>query len=191
MEMGWNRDDRDEPGDRRDRLHPAHAHGADRGARHRDGLSHERDLRMEADDGWPRVLPWRDLMRRLLPLLGACALTACGLDRGTESARRYDLGRAATPQEIAALDIDVGPDGEGLPPGSGTVAQGEVLFAQKCAVCHGAKGEGVPPAYPAIVGRDPKAEGFQFGKDPKLNRTIGNYWPYATTIFDYIRRAMP
>ncbi|MFI5311129.1 MAG: c-type cytochrome [Gemmatimonadales bacterium] len=130
-------------------------------------------------------------MRRPWWVLGAIALASCGVGREGGSAQRYGLGRAATPQEISALDIDVGPDGEGLPAGSGTVAQGELLFAQKCAVCHGAKGEGIAPTYPAIVGRDPKAEGFQFGKDPKLNRTIGNYWPYATTVFDYVRRAMP
>jgi cytochrome c len=130
-------------------------------------------------------------MRGALVLVSSIALASCSSDRNAESSRHYDLGRAATPQEIAALDVDVGPDGEGLPAGSGTVAQGVALFAQKCAVCHGARGEGIPPTYPAIVGRDPKAEGFQFGKDPKLNRTIGNYWPYATTIFDYVRRAMP
>jgi mono/diheme cytochrome c family protein len=130
-------------------------------------------------------------MRRAVVVLSAVALVSCSSDRNAEPPRHYDLGRAATPQEIAVLDVDVGPDGEGLPAGSGTVAQGEALFAQKCAACHGARGEGIPPTYPAIVGRDPSAEGFQFGKDPKLNRTIGNYWPYATTIFDYVRRAMP
>ena len=105
--------------------------------------------------------------------------------------RRYEIGRSATAAEIAARDIDVGPDGVGLPPGSGTAAQGATVFLQKCASCHGANGEGKPPSYPALVGRDPSAENFVFGQNPNLKRTIGNYWPYATTVFDYVRRAMP
>ena len=116
---------------------------------------------------------------------------ACGRGRDTEPTRRYGLGRPATSAEIAARDIDVGADGQGLPAGSGTAAQGEVVFSQKCASCHGANGEGKLPAYPQLVGRDPIAEGFPFGKTPGLRRTIGNYWPYATTVFDYVRRAMP
>lgn len=131
-------------------------------------------------------------MRPLVLVSSIALVAACGGGRpAAEPSRRYELGRAATPQEVAAVDVDVGPDGEGLPAGSGTVAQGEALFAQKCASCHGPKGAGMPPALPAIVGRDPAAEGFRFGTDPKLNKTIGNYWPYATTVFDYVRRAMP
>jgi cytochrome c len=83
----------------------------------------------------------------------------------------------------------VNPTGAGLPPGSGTYAQGSAVFAQKCASCHGAKGEGIAPA-PALVGREPR-DGFPFGKNPKFVKTVGNYWPYATTLFDYVRRAMP
>jgi cytochrome c len=110
---------------------------------------------------------------------------------------RFGVGRAATDAQIAALDVDVAPDGHGLPPGSGTAAQGASVFAAKCAACHGAAGEGqvgTPPAgqaaAPKLVGRDPR-EGFPFGQDPKLAKTVGNYWPYATTVFDYVRRAMP
>lgn len=66
-----------------------------------------------------------------------------------------------------------------------------MLYAQQCASCHGDRGEGKPPLYPALVGRDPRWENFVFGKDPGATRTIGNYWPYATTVFDYVRRAMP
>ena len=58
-------------------------------------------------------------------------------------------------------------------------------------MCHNKAGEGMPPVYPALIGRDPKAEGFHFASDPKLVKTIGNYWPHATTVFDYVRRAMP
>ena len=110
---------------------------------------------------------------------------------------RFGLGRAATAAEVAAWDIDISPDGRGLPSGSGTPTQGAAVFAAKCAACHGAAGEGQvgpPPAgqaaAPKLVGRDPR-EGFPFGQDPKLVKTVGNYWPYSTTIFDYVRRTMP
>ena len=70
-------------------------------------------------------------------------------------------------------------------------SEGASIFAAKCASCHGARGEGKPPLYPALVGRDSAAEEFVFGNDPGYVKTIGNYWPYATTVFDYVRRAMP
>jgi len=128
-------------------------------------------------------------MRRVMVLIAA--LAACRAQRTAEQPRHYGLGRAATEQDIAARDVDVGPDGAGLPPGSGTAAQGEVLFTQKCASCHGPHGEGVAPTNLRLIGRDPRAENFRFASDPSLPRSIGNYWPYATTIFDYVRRAMP
>lgn len=142
---------------------------------------------------------WRtpDVRRQavLIATISACAalLGACrgGSSADAEPARRYALGRAATPAEAAQWRTEVGPDGAELPPGSGSVATGATVYKAKCANCHGAAGEGVPPAYPALVGRDPKAENFAFATDPKLTRTIGNYWPYATTVFDYVRRAMP
>jgi S-disulfanyl-L-cysteine oxidoreductase SoxD len=124
-------------------------------------------------------------------LLAAITLSACRGHGAAEPSRHYGLGRSATSAEIAARDVDVGPDGVGLPAGSGTVAQGEVIYAAQCASCHGVHGEGKPPIYPRLVGRDSAAEGFRFGSDPRLVRTIGNYWPYATTVFDYVRRAMP
>ena len=109
----------------------------------------------------------------------------------------FGVGHPATAADIAAWDVDVTPDGHGLSAGSGTPAQGADVFAAKCAACHGPRGEGqvgappagVPPA-PKLIGRDPR-DGFPFGQDPKLVKTVGNYWPYATTVFDYIRRAMP
>lgn len=125
------------------------------------------------------------------------AAIACTRDHGSAMsedhpvATRYGLGRTASSAEVAALDIDVAPDGHGLPPGRGTAAQGASLFAQKCASCHATQGQGMPPAFPALVGRDPKGEGFPFANDWRITRTIGNYWPEATTIFDYVRRAMP
>ena len=120
-------------------------------------------------------------------------LAACSSNTsaGAEPARHYALGRAATPAEITNWSTEIGPDGAELPPGSGTVEAGAAIYAAKCASCHGAKGEGMAPAYPALIGRDPKGENFVFATDWRITRTIGNYWPYATTVFDYVRRAMP
>ncbi len=100
----------------------------------------------------------------------------------------FGIGRPASPEEIAALDIDIGPDGAGLPPGSATSADGAPIYATKCASCHGATGQEGPND--RLVGRAPD-DAFPFGRDPTMPKTIGNYWPYATTVFDYIRRAMP
>ncbi|WP_233237354.1 c-type cytochrome [Bordetella sp. LUAb4] len=95
----------------------------------------------------------------------------------------YGLGTPVTPKQISGWNIDVAPDGKNLPPGSGTLAQGQQLYAAQCVACHGAKGEGG-------IG-DRLAGGFGTLKDKKPIRTVGSYWPYATTLFDYIRRAMP
>jgi cytochrome c len=100
----------------------------------------------------------------------------------------FGIGRPATPAEIAALDIDVRPDGQGLPPGHGTAADGAITYAAKCASCHGKTGREGPND--VLVGREPRGV-FPSGKETGVRRTIGNYWPYATTVFDYIRRAMP
>ncbi|MBL0173563.1 MAG: c-type cytochrome [Gemmatimonadaceae bacterium] len=110
---------------------------------------------------------------------------------GPGAKKAYALGHAVVDSQLATMNLDVGSDGTELPIGSGTVAQGAALYATQCAQCHGKKGEGMVPAYPQLIGRDPKAEKFPFANDPKLPHTIGNYWPYATTLFDYIRRAMP
>jgi cytochrome c len=101
---------------------------------------------------------------------------------------RFGIGRPATPAEIAAWDIDVRPDGVGLPPGSATQADGAPIFAARCAACHGKTGTEGPND--RLVGRLPN-DAFPFGREASVPHTIGNYWPYATTIFDYIRRAMP
>ena len=98
------------------------------------------------------------------------------------------IGRAATPDEIKQLDIDVMPDGRGLPAGRGTVAEGAAIYAAKCRSCHGANGEG--GSFDRLVGRD-SGPNFNFAMDPKLVKTVGNYWPYATTLYDYTYRAMP
>jgi len=133
-------------------------------------------------------------VKRLSFLGAALVLVACKIDArndylGYKEPQRFDLGRAASAAEVAAVDIDVTPSGAGLPAGSGTAAQGATLYATNCASCHGANGEGKPPAYPQLLG-GPKGS-FDFASDFKIPRTVGNYWPYATTLFDYIRRAMP
>ena len=94
-----------------------------------------------------------------------------------------NLGHEATPAQIAGWDISVGPDGAGLPPGRGTAATGAAVYEQKCQSCHGAKGAGQPND--RLVG----GQGTLTGRTPV--RTIGSYWPYATTVFDYVRRSMP
>ena len=95
----------------------------------------------------------------------------------------YGIGRVATPAEIAGWNIDVGGDGRNLPPGSGSVSHGSEVFDQQCAACHGAKGEG------GIGDRLVGGQGTL--ATPKPVRTVGSYWSYAPTLFDYIRRTMP
>lgn len=95
------------------------------------------------------------------------------------------VGRAPTPAEIKQWDITVLPNGAGLPAGSGTPAQGEAIYRGKCAACHGPKGEGNAALGPALVG------GIGSLATPKPLKTIGSYWPYATTVWDYIHRSMP
>lgn len=113
-----------------------------------------------------------------------------GADRSSESRQpaRFGFGRPATPSDIAALDDDVMPDGTGLPEGRGTPGAGATIFAARCSGCHGKSGKEGPND--VLVGAAPR-EGFPFSQNPALPHTIGNYWPYATTVFDYIRRAMP
>lgn len=94
-----------------------------------------------------------------------------------------NLGVPATAEQVAGWDVSIGPDGAGLPPGSGTAAQGAAVYAAKCLACHGEKGAGKP--------NDQLVGGQGTIASPNPVRTIGSYWPYATTLFDYIRRAMP
>ncbi len=118
------------------------------------------------------------LARRLTAAIAATL--AAGAVRAGET---YGIGRPATPQEIAGWDIDVSPNGAGLPPGRGDARQGEAIFADKCAACHGAHGEGKP--MDRLVG------GIGTLRDKKPEKTVGSFWPYSTTLFDYVRRAMP
>ncbi|PYQ07385.1 MAG: hypothetical protein DMF82_03895 [Acidobacteria bacterium] len=133
----------------------------------------------------------RDRAAAALALASALAFAATRAEAEQASSSRaplFGFGRPATAAEIGAWDIDVRPDGAGLPPGRGTVAQGKAVYAAKCAACHGEAGRNGP--FDALVGREPRS-GFPFGRDPSLVRTIGNYWPYATTLYDYVHRAMP
>jgi cytochrome c len=96
---------------------------------------------------------------------------------------RYGLGKKISEQDLAAWDIDVRPDGAGLPPGKGSAAQGGEIFLAKCSACHGENGEGTP--MDRLVG----GQGTLATDKPV--KTVGSYWPYATTLFDYVRRTMP
>lgn len=133
-------------------------------------------------------------LRMAIALALLIAATGCKLDSradylGDKNPKRFGIGSTPTAAEIAAENIDVSPNGEGLPAGSGTPEQGAAIYASTCASCHGANGEGKGAAYPQLIG-GPRGV-FNFATDPKIPRTIGNYWPYATTLYGYIRRAMP
>src|SRR6056297_3379406 len=97
---------------------------------------------------------------------------------------KFGLGRPALPEEVAAWDVDVRPDGTGLPEGSGSVADGEMLFSEGCAICHGEFAEGVDN-WPKLAGGD----GTLADEDPL--KTVGSYWPYLSTTWDYVHRSMP
>jgi cytochrome c len=137
-------------------------------------------------------------MKSRMRILTILMLTTIGtvLSTAQSPPPRFGLGQPASADLIAAWDIAVMPGGKGLPPGKGTPAEGATIYAAQCAACHGANGEG--GVADVLVGPEPK--GFapfgpqyeKFRGDAKdVPFTIGNYWPYATTIFDYIRRAMP
>lgn len=97
---------------------------------------------------------------------------------------KLHLGRKALKEEVNAWDIDVRPDGVGLPIGKGTVAQGEPIYAESCAICHGDFGEG-KDRWPVLAG------GFDTLTEERPEKTVGSYWPYLSTVYDYIKRAMP
>lgn len=115
-----------------------------------------------------------------IPKLSALILLFCPLALAQEGP---GLGVPASAEEVAGWDISIAPDGENLPAGSGTVAQGAAIFATQCVACHGASGEGA--TNDILVG------GHGTINTANAVKTVGSYWPYATTVFDYIRRAMP
>ena len=137
----------------------------------------------------PAILP---TLRDLALLAALLTLAAPSLARAQGYPTTFDFGAPATPEEIAAVAIAVGIDGKGLPPGRGDYAAGAKIYAAACSACHGAElrgGARLPdmpsgPALRLIGGR-----GTLTTKNPVM--TVESYWPYATTLFDYIRRAMP
>jgi len=114
-----------------------------------------------------------------------CAVVFIALALGSSGALAQGpgLGQPISPADIAPWNITIMPDGSGLPPGSGTALQGEVIYAEKCAMCHGVNGGGGRNS--ALVGGEPLTNGID------TTKTVANFWPYATTLFDYARRAMP
>lgn len=137
-------------------------------------------------------------------LLCLAALVACGERQQSATANPTDrgpvarsaqlpaslaIGTPASAAEIAAWDLDVNASGVGLPPGRGTHTEGVVVYQRHCAACHGVGGLGGIAPNPALVGREPRD--FSFASKGGQTKTIGNYWPHATTLYDYIRRAMP
>jgi S-disulfanyl-L-cysteine oxidoreductase SoxD len=118
-------------------------------------------------------------MRKLAVTAG---VTALALSAGLAFAESPKLGKPISQADLVEWDINVFPDGSNLPPGSGTSADGAKIYAQKCVACHGENGQGGHAV--RLIGGPPKAT-LDGGK------TIANYWPYATTVFDFIRRSMP
>lgn len=114
-------------------------------------------------------------------VIAAAALAACAVQ--SPEVKPPALGTAVSAEEVARWDISIPPSGVGLPKGSGTARQGLQVYEQKCMACHGAKGVGKPA--------DALAGGIGSLATGKPMRTVGSYWPYSTTLFDYVRRAMP
>jgi S-disulfanyl-L-cysteine oxidoreductase SoxD len=129
-------------------------------------------------------------MSRSAVLFAFLIAFAPGAEVAAQAAERLGIGHTVSPQDFAAWDVDVRGDGAGLPEGRGSVAQGREIFAQVCAACHGEKGEG--KAVPGAVGGfDRLVGGIGTLDKASPTQTVGSYWPYATTLFDYVRRAMP
>lgn len=121
-------------------------------------------------------------MSRCLSL--AIAVIAGALWSAPADAGKLNLGREATAEEIKGWDIDIRPDGQGLPEGKGTVTQGDDIYQERCASCHGVFGEGLE-RWPVLAG------GQGSLKSERPVKTIGSFWPYLSTVYDYIYRAMP
>jgi len=124
------------------------------------------------------------MSKSLKIIIAAAAIAAVSTFAVAQTAKKTGLGRVALPEEVAAWDIDIRPDGAGLPAGKGSVKEGEGLYLEQCAACHGEFGEGVG-RWPVLAG----GHGSLTHEGPE--KTIGSFWPYASTVFDYVRRAMP
>ena len=121
-------------------------------------------------------------MRRSAIFLAICSATLLG-SRHPRASDQLGVGRPPTAEELKAIDIEVLPDGRGLPGGSGTAERGKIVYANRCVTCHGATGKEGPQDV-LVGGQGTLASG-------KPLKTVGSYWPYATTLWDYINRAMP
>jgi cytochrome c len=117
-------------------------------------------------------------------LLTLAAATPALAQTKKEAPKQYGIGHAATAEQIAGWDIDVRPDGEGLPPGKGSVKDGEQVYMTNCAACHGEFGESAG-RWPQLA----QGKGTLASSDPV--KTVGSYWAHASSLFDYVRRAMP
>jgi S-disulfanyl-L-cysteine oxidoreductase SoxD len=126
----------------------------------------------------------RNILLRSALLIVVIALSSLISNNTFAAEKKLNIGREATAEEIAGWDIDIRPDGHGLPVGKGTVKQGEPLYVERCAACHGEFGESAG-RWPILSG----GSGTLASHDPV--KSIGSYWPYASTLIDYIRRAMP
>lgn len=124
------------------------------------------------------------LPRSVATLVLVICLLGVSAAGAADKAGYYGYGQLATPEQIASWNIDVRPDGIGLPPGSGSVEGGEFLYEEKCAECHGSFGEGVGK-YPTLAGGEGSLQ------DDRPQKTVGSYWKYTSTLWDYIHRAMP
>lgn len=120
----------------------------------------------------------------LLLSLATPALAQTKPSSAKEPARNYGIGQTATPQQIAGWDIDIRPDGEGAPPGHGSVKDGEKVYMERCAACHGEFGESAG-RWPQLA----QGKGTLATADPV--KTVGSYFPHLSSVFDYVRRAMP
>jgi mono/diheme cytochrome c family protein len=123
-------------------------------------------------------------MSRLASFAALLLVALIAPTQAQNSARNFDIGHIATPEQIAGWDIDVRPDGQGAPPGHGSVKTGEKVYLEKCAACHGEFGESAG-RWPQLA----QGKGTLASHDPV--KTVGSYFPYVSSVLDYIRRAMP
>lgn len=123
------------------------------------------------------------LNRLIATTVVAIVTMSTSLLANAQDPSRFDIGAVITDSDLAPWNIDVGVDGSGLPEGQGSVREGEAIYEAKCAACHGQNGQGQP------MDRLAGGQGTLTSSAPV--KTIGSYWPYATTLFDYVRRAMP
>jgi hypothetical protein len=137
-----------------------------------------------------RILMNRYVIALLFFVISAVVIVVTAVNRSRAGhPHQFGIGRPARPEEISRLDLDVRPDGKGLPTGRGKIASGKLIYEAKCIACHGDGGKTESP----LLGEALFLNGGKISPDKgeRAPKSIGTYWPYATTIFDYVRRAMP